>query len=150
MRGTRTFTECCLGRRHLFIDVGITKCVLLVASHVIILSRVSNSSARSANKAFTAFSLFTTVIASFCAQRSKRLGTFVTPKMPIMFSWCGDVIHMAVDTPCQLCGVWIPWKPSLLFDEVYILSSLSLYWYFAINSTHIVSIHYSRDFGNIG
>ena len=85
--GTWTFTECYLARQHHIIDVGITKCVFLLASSVTILSRVSNSSTRTPNKAFTACSLFITVIASFCAQRSKRPGTFVASKMPIVLSY---------------------------------------------------------------
>ena len=72
MRGMSMFTECCLARRHRVIDVGITKCVFLLASHMTILSRVSKRSVRMR-------SLFTTVIASFCA---KRPVTCAIPKMP--------------------------------------------------------------------
>ena len=53
--GNVTFTECYLARRHRFIELGITKCVSVLASHVTILSRVSNSLARTANKAFTIY-----------------------------------------------------------------------------------------------
>ena len=56
--------------------------VFLLLSHVTILSRVSNSSVRTANKALMA--LLTNVIASFCPQRSMRPGTFVTLKIPII------------------------------------------------------------------
>ena len=83
MSGEATFTECCLGRNHRVINLGITKRDFLLASHVIILSHVSNSSARTTNKAFMALSLFTAIVASFCTQRSKRPGTDATPKMPI-------------------------------------------------------------------
>ena len=79
MHGMWTLTECCLARRHRSIDIGITMCVFLLASHVTILSPVSNSSVRTAKR-----SLFITVIASFCAQRSKRPGTFITLKMAIV------------------------------------------------------------------
>ena len=72
IRGRSMFTECSLARHHHFIDVEITKCVFLLATHIKFFSRASKSSARMANKAFTACSLFTTVIASFCAKRSKR------------------------------------------------------------------------------
>ena len=70
-----TFTECYLARSYPVIDIGITKCVFLLASHVIFLSRVSNSSSRTANKAPSACSVFTALVASVH-------GTWGTPKIP--------------------------------------------------------------------
>ena len=82
IRGTSTFTECYLAGHHRFIDVRNPKYVFLIVSHVTMLSCVSNSSARTANKTFTARSLFTAVKARFWAKRSMPPGTCASQKMP--------------------------------------------------------------------
>ena len=64
-----------LARSNGVIDIEIKKCGFLLTSYVNFLSHKSNSSVRTASKAFTVRSLFTTVIASFYAKHSKYLWT---------------------------------------------------------------------------